>query len=177
MPSVLDTLITGFATDTVAVFTQDFTQVFAHARPIKATVKPEARLMEHPAENGIVLIDHRVLLPIEIELSLVLARADYPDTYKTIVSYYNNATLLVVQTRSAVYQNQLIAALPHEEDPEQYDVLTVALKLKQVQFVNARFGVVPKSAVNTTTVQRGTQQTMPTPPSFPVQQLGLRGRP
>lgn len=158
MPSIIDTLLPSFAVDYVAVFTQDFTQVFSEARAIKATVKEQAKAMEHPVESGAIITDHRIILPVEIELSMILQAPDYQDVYKTIRQYYLNGTLLVVQTRSGIYENQLIVSMPHEEDPAQFDALALALSLKQVQFVTAQYGVVPKSPQHATTVNRGTQQ-------------------
>lgn len=156
--NILSTLIPSFAVDTVAVFTQDFQQVFKEARAIKAVVKEEAKVMEHPVETGAIITDHRIILPVEIQLSMILLPDSYQDVYKVIRQYYLNSTLLVVQTRSGIYTNQLISSMPHEEDPDQYDVLVLALGLKEVQFVSAQYGVVPKEAKNSTTVRKGTQQ-------------------
>jgi hypothetical protein len=114
-------------------------------------------------ESGAVITDHRIILPIEIDLSLILASEDYQSVYKAIRQYYLNATLLIIQTRAGIYENQLIAALPHEEDPTMFDALTIALSLKQVFFVTAQFGLVPKNPSNTTTVNRGAQQGTPVP--------------
>lgn len=164
MAAIIDSSIPSVSTDYVAVFTQDFIQVFTRARAIKAVVKEQAKVMEHPIENGAIITDHRIILPVEIELSLILQSPDYQDVYKTIRQFYLNGTLLVVQTRSGIYENQLIASMPHEEDPSQYDALAIALSLKQAQFVTASFSAVPKNPHNTSTVQRGTQQpTTPTP--------------
>jgi hypothetical protein len=170
MASILDTLIPQFASDSVAVYSQDFTQVFPRARAIKAVVKEEAKVMEHPVESGAIITDHRIILPIEIELSMILQSADYQDTYRAIKQFYLNATLLVVQTKSGVYTNQLIASMPHEEDPEQYDALVLALKLKQVQIVTEQFKLTPKAPANRSTVNRGTQQTTPVPPQTTIAQ-------
>lgn len=156
--AVAGAIASFFAIDSVAVFTQDYQQVFRSARILKATVKEEAKIMEHPVESGIVITDHRIILPVQVELSLILNSRDYQDVYETIRQLYLNGTLLVVQTKSGVYDNQLIESLPHEEDPAQYDVLTIALSLKQVIFVTAQYGVVPKSPNNSTTQKRGTQQ-------------------
>jgi len=141
----------------LAVFTQDFTQIFRDARAIKAIIKEQSKVMEHPVESGIVITDHRIILPIEIELSLILAKADYQNVYNSIKGYYLQGTLLVIQTRSGVYQNMLIQQIPHEENPDMYNALALAMTLKQVIFAVAQYGVVPKYAKNSTTQALGTQ--------------------
>ena len=158
LTDIISTLLPTFAVDSVAVFTQDYQQLFKQARALKAVVKEQAKVMEHPVENGTIITDHRIILPVEIELTLILASSDYQNVYKNIRQYYFNGTLLVIQTRSDIYTNQLIASMPHEEDPTQYDVIPLILNLKQVQFVTAQFGVVPKQPKNANTVKRGTQQ-------------------
>jgi hypothetical protein len=163
--SFINNFLPSYATDTVAVFDQNYNQLFRNARAIKAVVKEQSKVMEHPVESGAVITDHRIILPIEIDLSLILSSADYQDVYGSIKQYYLNATLLIVQTRSGIYTNQLISALPHEEDPTMFDALTVALSLKEVFMVTAQYAT-PRHASNTNTVNRGTQQ--PTPP-MPMQ--------
>ena len=165
--TIFDTLLPQFAVDIVAIFTQDFTQVLSTARPIKAVVKEEAKVMEHPVESGAIITDHRIILPVEIELSMLLTALDYQDTYREIRSFYLNGTLLVVQTKTGIYENQLIASMPHEEDPEQFNIIPLALKLKQVQFVTAKYGVVPRNSKHATRVPRGTQDAAP--PGYGVQ--------
>jgi hypothetical protein len=173
--NIISTLLPSFAVDYVAIFTQDYQQIFREARAIKAVVKEQAKVMEHPVESGAIITDHRIILPVEIELSLILASADYQSVYKQIRQYYFNATLLVVQTRSGIYENQLISGLPHEEDPTMFDALAVALTLKQVLFVTAKYGVVPRHASNSSTVNRGTQ--MGTPPQNTLAQTIFEGKP
>jgi hypothetical protein len=148
----------SFASDPVAIFTQDYQQLFSNARAIKASVKEDSKVMEHPVETGAIIVDHRIILPVEIELSLILTSNDYKNTYHQIRDYFYNGTLLIIQTRSGIYQNQLIQSMPHEEDPTQYDVLTLVLNTKQVIFVTAQYGTTPKNPANTNTVDRGVQQ-------------------
>jgi hypothetical protein len=112
MPAIFQTLIPTHAYDQVAIFDDDFIQLFPGARAIKAIVKEQSKVMEHPLEDGATITDHRVILPIEIELSFILKPEDYQDTYNQIKQYYLDATLLNVQTKSGVYQNQLIQAMP-----------------------------------------------------------------
>lgn len=170
MSTIFDTLIPHAAVDTVAIFDQNFKQVFPRARALKAVVKEDAKVMEHPVETGAIISDHRIILPIEIELSFILQSEDYIDTYRAIKQYFLNATLMVVQTRAGIYKNQLIASMPHEEDPEQYDAITVAVSLKQVQFAMAQYGIKPKNPSNSTTVDRGNLQPKPVPANTTIAQ-------
>jgi hypothetical protein len=161
--NVISTLLPSYATDTVAIFDQDYNQLFRNARAIKAVVKEQSKVMEHPVESGAIITDHRIVLPVEIDLSLILSSIDYQDVYAAIKQFYLNATLLVVQTRSDIYTNQLISALPHEEDPTMYDALTLALSLKEVIMVTAQYAT-PRHPASTNTRNRGTQQTTPATP-------------
>jgi len=168
--AIINTLLPSAAVDSVAIFTQDYTQIFRDARVIKAVLKENSKLMEHPVESGAIITDHRVILPVEIDLSMLVTSVNYQDVYKQIRQYFFNATLLVVQTRSGIYENQLIAALPHEEDPTMYNAISIALSLKQVQIVVAQYGVVPKRQSQTTTIDRGTQQGTVAPPQSTIAQ-------
>ncbi len=159
--NILSSTLPSFATDIVAVYTQDYTQVFRDARAIKAVVKETSKVMEHPIETGAIVTDHRIVLPVEIDLNLILIPATYRDVYYEIRDLYLQGTLLIVQTRSGIYENQLINSMPHEEDPSIYDTITIALSLKQVQMVTAQFTTQPRSPKNTSTVARGNQQGKP----------------
>lgn len=145
--------------DKVAVYSQEYDQVFRNARPIKAVVKEASKLMEHPIEDGAVVTDHRVVLPVEIQLSMILTPATYKDTYDEVKQLYLNGTLLIVQTRSGTYQNQLIQEMPHEEDTTIANTITLALSLKEVIMVTAQYTTTPQKAKNSNTVDRGTQNT------------------
>lgn len=150
--------------DKVSVFSQDYTQLFKGARPIKAVIKESSKVMEHPIENGAVVTDHRIVLPVEIQLSMILTPATYRQTYNAVKQLYLDGTLLIIQTRSGIYENQLIQEMPHEEDTTIYNTITLALNLKQVQMVTAQFTTTPKAAKNSNTVNRGTQNTTPVAP-------------
>lgn len=157
MANPIQSLIPNFfAVDVVGVYTQDFRQVFKLARPIKANIREDSKVMQHPVENGTIITDHRVVLPVEIELSMMLSAETYADTYKEIKKYFTDGTLLIVQTQSDTYKNQLIQSIPHEENPANYNALVLALKLIRVQITVAQFGLVPQDPANSTLVDRGT---------------------
>jgi len=160
----LGALLPSYATDTVAIFTQDYAQVLKHARPLKVVVKESAKVMEHPIETGATIVDHRIILPVEIELSLIIPRYLYHNEYDLLKGYYLNSTLLTIQTRTGIYTNQLIQSMPHEEDASQYDAIAIAMSTKQVQFVMAQFVTTPKNKSNSNTVSTGMQQGKPATP-------------
>lgn len=147
------------ASDVVAVLNADLLQVFETARPIKATVKEEAKAMDHPLETGATITDHRVILPVEIELALVLASEEYREVYQQIRALFLSSELLTVQTRTGSYPNMLIVGIPHDESPDMMDAAAVAVKLKEAQFVQPQYAALKvKDPANASTVQRGEQQ-------------------
>lgn len=147
--------------DEVAVIDADGNQVFSLARPVKATVKEESKVMEHPVEDGSTITDHRVLLPVEIELALVLSSEEYRDVYQEIRELWANADLLTVQTRTGNYGNMIIYAMPHDETTDMTSGVAIGLKLKEVRLVEANIGKLPAEAVqsskNTSKTDRGQQ--------------------
>lgn len=161
--SLISALLPNFSADVVAVFDQSFNQLFDGARPLKASINESAKVMEHPVETGVVITDHKIINPIDIELSMLLTPATYTDVYGQIKQTFLAGSLLTVQTRTASYPNMLIAEMPHEEDPGMFDVIALALKLHEVQFVQAQYGTLPPSKVkkksNASTADKGQVQT------------------
>lgn len=135
--------------DTIAIFGQassvgsdntlniQNTQLFAAARPIKVEVRETARVMDYPVETGVMLSDHRISNPTEIVYTCILPQAAYASTYPAIRDAWTNATLLSVQTRTGVYANMIISDLPHEEDTDLFNAVTITIKLRQVIMIGA----------------------------------------
>lgn len=130
--------------DVVGVF-DGYDQVFRSARPMSASVREEAKLMEHPLESGATVTDHMVIQPVAIELSMMLEPETYRDTYKEIKTLFLAGKILKVQTKTDSYENQIIEALPHEEDPEIFDTIALTLRLKEITIITAEFKAVYKA--------------------------------
>ena len=157
-----DTQFATPAIDVIAVLDKDLNQVFPDARPIKATIKEDAKVMEHPLETGATVVDHRVIMPTEIELSCVLASEEYADVYQQIREIWKRGDTLNVQTRVDSYPSMIISGMPHEEASEMLDGITLAVMLREVRYVDVQF-TERKIAVNTTpknskTKDRGEQR-------------------
>jgi hypothetical protein len=109
--------------------------------------------MEHPIETGSIITDHRVILPVEAELSLIMNAAYYQDQYRQIKAAYLAGELFYLHTRTGVFRNMMITDIPHDETPEMFDTITLALKLREVQFVTAQFLPLPPRKVADKTSQ------------------------
>ena len=166
--------------DVVAVYDADFLQLFVDARALKATVSETAKVMEHPVESGATITDHRIIDPITIELSIILSSVNYVDTYQRIKSEFLKTNLLTVQTKTGRYPSMIIQAIPHEESPEYFDTITIAISLKQVFLVEAQYGTLPptkvKSAKNSDTADLGQQSGKETPAKKQSILKGLFGK-
>ena len=154
------------AQDVVAVLASEFTQVFPKARAMKATVIRASKAMEHPLETGATITDHRIVLPVTIELSLILSSDDYKAVYQQIRDLFHRGELLTVQTRVDSFPSMLIEKMPHDETPEMIDGVALGLSLKEAQFVQPKFSTIKAAAPrDTNTVQKGQQQPTETPPA------------
>ena len=151
-------------------------QLFQNARPMKATVRETSKVMEHPVETGIMLSDHHIINPVEIDIPLIVTSSstgllgallgnlatNYAATYAQIRQAFYNATPLTVKTRTGAYSNMIIADMPHEEDPEMFDIITIALHLRQVLYAasltNSPPAFQPLNSINGNTTPSGLQQ-------------------
>jgi hypothetical protein len=144
--------------EVIGIFDNNFNQVFLNTQFIKASVLDTSQLFAHPLEDGSKTIDHKITNPIEIELQIILAGNDYKNTYKALKKLDTDATLLTIQTRTDVYPNMLIGALPYEEDAEVFDGMKLNISLKQNRKEASTTGVVPRYAKDTTAQKNGNVQ-------------------
>lgn len=151
--------------DVVAVLKGDGgAQVFAAARPMRATVYERADLMEHPLEDGAVIADHRVQRPTEIDLPLFIPGGpDLKTVYAEIRQLWAAGTVLVVQTTAGTYGSMILTDIPHEEHPDAIHSITVGVRFREARFVKAAYGGLAKSKVKAkpkaSTVKTGAKQT------------------
>lgn len=156
---------TSKAVDVVAVLRGDTSaQVFAAARPLRATVYERARLMEHPLEDGATIADHKVQDPVEIDLPLMVPGGEaLKETFEEIRQLYHEGVILTVQTRAASYLSMVLLEIPHEESAETMDAVTIGVRFREAKFVKAVYGgLAPaqvKSKPQASTAKRGAQQT------------------
>lgn len=161
------------AQDVIAVLNSDFEQVFEKARAVKATIMRASKAMEHPLETGATVTDHRIVLPVNIELSMLLTSEDYRAVYQQVRDLFVKGELLTVQTRVDSFPSMLIEKMPHDETPEMFDGVALALSLKEAQFVQPQFSTVKvEKPKNSATVKQGQKQPTELPPARKSSVLG-----
>ncbi len=168
--TVIDLINNATAHDTVGIFDgTSLEQLFYNARPLKADVKETSQIMNHPVESGTILSDNHIINPTEINLSLIIKSEFYNSMYSQIRQAFIAATRLSVSTRTGVYNNLIIADMPHQEEPEAFNAIIMALHLKEVLFalpisisgVNAPANYSPVQPSWTNTVNAGLKYSTP----------------
>lgn len=162
--SATDVQTSTQAFDVVAILrAETFEQMFVGAQPMKLYARVEAKVAEHPIETGATIVDHRVILPVELELSLFIEADNYRSVYLQLRAAFLAGTLLIVQSKASSYQSLQMVSMPHEENPETFDAITVSLRLKEAKFITAEYGTLPARKVANKTQQstkkKGEQQT------------------
>lgn len=157
----------------VAIFDAQMRPAFAGAQIVKAAPVVASKTMEHPLESGAVVTDHRIILPVSIELSLLLVSSDYTSVYQLIAKAYAAGDLFTVQTRVDTHRNLVIDKMPREESADVASGVTVALTFKEVKIVTSTFTQAKtKSAKDSKTKKQGQQQPKESPPERKTSILG-----
>lgn len=136
----------------------DTADEFSLVKVMKASVKESAKLMSHPIENGTVITDHKVITPVIIDMDFMVEGYDYQRAYRNIQNAYKNGKMFQIQTRIGFYQNMVITAIPHEETPATYDLLSVNVTFMQVFIAKTQIGDNASAPKDTNTVTSGTIQ-------------------
>lgn len=158
------------AQDIVGVFDDSGAQQFEKARSVRLQVMRDSKSMQHPLEDGSTVVDHRVVLPIEANLLMVLQAEDYRDSYSKMQALFNSGQLLTLQSKTSRYANMYIAAMPHEETSEMLDAVQITISLVEAQFFKSQAtasggGRSPRGSKSATTIKRGEQSAKAAPQS------------
>lgn len=145
-------------TDVVAIFDSQGNQLIEDARPIKVSVIPSSKMMEHPLEDGSSVVDHRVIQPTMIEVTCVATQ----DSYQRIKEISRQNDTVIAQTNAGVFESMAVESYAHDETSDVFDKLIVQIKLREVIFVKTQFQALPPRAVkkprNASTVKNGSKR-------------------
>ena len=141
--------------DVIAVNSQHTgVQRFTGAHGMKLQIARPTKVMSHPVETGASQSDHRIILPVEAQLMVMLTGETYKNVYRQFENAFLAAELLVLQTRARTFANMIISAMPHEETPENMQSVQMLVTLTEVQFFKTQYSA--KMARSTSTRSRDT---------------------
>lgn len=148
--------------EVVGIYDSNFQPLLADAVVMKATVNEDSKIFTHPLETGTSVADHKIILPVEINMDMVLPRGQYRDLYEQLRQIFHGNNVFAIQTRTAVYSSMALASMPHEESPEMFDAVPMQLMFTEADFVETQFQALPPAKVrnkrDASTVKRGEQQ-------------------
>jgi len=135
--AITDPLIPSASSDLFAIFDAETSlQLFQSARTIKATINNDSKFMVHPRESGASQIDHKIDLPINMQVAIIAESANYRNLYTELDRAKTDATQLIVQTKTATHENMYIESIPREEDPAYFNTITMIIRITQALIFN-----------------------------------------
>lgn len=95
------------------------------------SVQESSKIPEYPLEDGILMTEHQIQMPVTITLKLVMPHFFYEKIIKELKKYKETSTFLSVHTKGGIYNNMLIQNIPHTETPDNIDRLIFEITFKQ----------------------------------------------
>lgn len=129
-------VINNFITVDIVGFydTDSLKPIFINATPTRAEVNETSTIMKHPLENGSIIADHHIINPVSININIIVNNQHYNSTYFEIRNAWLNGSKFIIQTRTAIYNNIIIADMPHSETIDKYNAVEIQLKCVEVLY-------------------------------------------
>ncbi len=158
-----DLLSTAINVDIVGIYDADLNPLFVDIQYMQAEVRESSQVMRHPVETGTMIADNHIINQIEINIATMIKSQFYTSMYNQLKQAFVSGTSLIVQTRTGVYANMIIADMPHSENPDIFDGVVIHLHLIEVLYIvpssvsqqPAPANFSPEDPVNSNTVQAG----------------------
>lgn len=101
---------------------------------LDATVNIESELCDHPIENGTLITDASIILPISAEVSVAMPTFFAERIYNQMYDlYYNKKTKIILQTKYGVYQDLVLQNITYELEYSKVDRTIFTLTLREIQ--------------------------------------------
>lgn len=129
--SLLNTFVPLPSDDVIAILNADGDQILADGRAMNMSVVEASRKFNHPLETNAVRSDHKIILPVEINMRIIFEADFYEDGYRELKELYLNSDELSVQTRVDTYDSMVIVSMPHEETVELFNAIAIDIKFEE----------------------------------------------
>lgn len=141
------------------ILDQNYNILYPEAKFMDIQVQESSRTMQNPTENGTLVADHRIILPVKIDVTLSLTGENYYNVFSQMRDGFLNNFIYAIQTRGGVYEPMVLEDFPHLESKEPFDGMIIRATFISVNFQGAYTSTYnPDKAKDADTVDRGTQQ-------------------
>lgn len=105
------------------------------AQPLSMNVSRETQVFSHPLEDGTVITDHRIILPIQIQMKFIISEDSTGSIYQEFENLLNFATEVNVKTKARTFPRMFVSSLPHLEDPSKFNALELDIVFTERQTI------------------------------------------
>lgn len=123
---------------------------------IDVEVIESSRAFTQPLENNTMIIDHKVIDPVDLKLSVLLNSEEYQSGYDFFKSLFLNSSEVVIKTKATLYERMILIDMPHDENADVFDTFILNLSFREVIEESAiKSSFVPANADDSSTVNVG----------------------
>lgn len=101
---------------------------------LDARVDIESDLCEHPIENGTLITDASIILPVTAEVSVAMPTFFAERIYNQMYDlYHDKKTKIILQTKYGIYQDLVLQNISYELEYSKVDRTIFTLTLREIQ--------------------------------------------
>jgi len=159
-------------TDRVQILDQNNQPLFPGVfSVIDVEVTESSRAFTQPLEDNTVIIEHKVIDPVEVKLSVLLNSEEYQSGYAFFKTLFIASSEVVIKTKATLYERMILIDMPHDENAEVFDTIILNLSFREViEASSITTSFVPANADDSSTVNVGRTVPVATP-DFDVGEL------
>jgi len=117
----------------IAVYDQEENeQILTSLKFLDGSVTDDKKLMEHPKEDGTMIVDHVIDDPIQITLQCLLADDDSTGLNE-LHNLYKNCTQVIIKIKNELHDNLVMASKPMKANSDHFNYTVYDLTFKEIQ--------------------------------------------
>lgn len=117
----------------IAVYDQaENQQILTALQFLDGSVQDDKKLMEHPKEDGTMVVDHVIDDPIQVTLQVIISDDD-SSSLNELQDLYKNSTPVIIKMKNELHSNLVMSSKPMKADNSHYNKTVYDLTFKEIQ--------------------------------------------
>lgn len=164
----------------IAIYNQNENQqILTGLQFLDGSVQDDKKLMEHPKEDGTMIVDHIIDDPVQVSLQVIISD-DNVASLNELQDLYKNSTPVIIKVKNQLHDNLVMSAKPFKADSSHYNKTVYDLTFKEIQeavtlYIKMSVPQV-KQKSNASKVNTGHKQPQPKPSIFRQGLNAITGR-